>query len=315
MMIDVVLNPGFAGNFQTLYTHMNPLTARAAVVSSNDTAIVFADDAGHSFTLEGTGLVWGPNDAGQMAVLSGKAQALSYADHGQTLVTFSVLQTTGAALWSAFQAEATGSNAGALTSLLVHHCWTYHGTDHADTFTQTVLADRGLLDPRGNDFIALNGGDDQWFAGSANDTVRGGAGADTIDGGADNDRLFGGTGNDVLQGSSGNDVLRGEAGDDLLWGGSGLDLLLGGAGNDTLRSGEGADQVSGGTGRDLFIFGTGSGHDVVQDFEDGMDHFRITSSARVEIVAQGGDTLIRFGADEVLVLDVQAHQITATDFL
>lgn len=315
MMIEVVLDPRFTGDFQTLYTHMNPVVAGALRVQASTTAIVFADGAGHRFTLTGSDLVWGRGADGKMAVLSGTADALSYAEAGRTQVTFSVLQTTGDKVWAAFQDEASGRDPGAVTALLVRHCWTYLGTDHADTFAQTVLADRGLLDPKGNDEVNLMGGDDRWFAGAANDTVRGGTGNDTIDGGADNDRLWGDAGRDFLHGGEGDDAIFGGRGDDILVGNAGNDTLDGGSGNDLLRAGSGDDSVTGGAGCDVFVFAAGSGHDVITDFEDHLDRLQITSGATIEIIAQGHDTLIRYGADEVVILGVAAGLVSLADFL
>ncbi len=315
MMIDVVVNPDFLGNFGILYTHMNPLTAGATMVSASATAIVFADGAGHSYTLTGTDLVWGLDIHGKPAVMGGAAYALSYAEGAATLVTFSVLQTTGAAVWEAFVAEQSGKNPGALTDLLVHHCWTYTGTEHADIFTMTTLADRGLLDPHGMDLITLGGGNDNWFTGSNNDTVFGGAGNDTIDGGSDDDRLFGGAGNDVSYGGLGNDFLQNNGGRDSMFGGDGRDTLLGSAGNDTLTGGAGDDSLNGGKGSDVFVFEAGSGNDTLTGFEDGIDHFRITSAASVEIIDQGANTLIRFGTDQVLVMGIDATHFSSGDFL
>ncbi|WP_324252676.1 VWA domain-containing protein [Neisseria brasiliensis] len=55
-----------------------------------------------------------------------------------------------------------------------------------------------------------------------------------------------------------------DGGNDTLVGGSGNDILFGGAGNDTLTGGEGADQF-------VFLANSNSGHDVITDFEAGVD--------------------------------------------
>lgn len=315
MMIDIVVAPTFSGNFVDLYTHMNPLTAGAAEVSATSTEMVFADGAGHSYTVTGTGLVWGLNAQGQPAITGGSAYALSYSEGTTQVVNFSVLQTTGAALWAAFVAEQTGTNPAALTNLLAHHCWTYHGTDQNDVFTQTVLPDRGLLNTPGTDVINLAGGNDNWYTGTNNDTIYGGGGNDTMDGGADNDRIMGGLGNDVSYGGTGDDYLLDSYGRDSLFGGAGNDTLIGGAGNDLLVGGANDDSLSGGLGRDVFEFAAGSGHDTISGFEDTIDHLRITSGLPYQIINQGADTLIQFGTNQVLVLGVDASHFSSADFL
>lgn len=87
-----------------------------------------------------------------------------------------------------------------------------------------------------------------------------------------------GTGNDTLATGNGADVLHGGAGRDQFRGAGGNDLLFGGAGNDVLRGGLGNDVMTGGTGADTFVFGTiietgtGGGHDLIRDFQAGIDH-------------------------------------------
>ena len=57
---------------------------------------------------------------------------------------------------------------------------------------------------------------------------------------------------------------RVDGGNDTLNGGKGDDILFGGAGNDTLTGGEGADQF-------VFLANSNSGHDVITDFQAGVD--------------------------------------------
>uniref|UniRef100_UPI0035672C08 DUF5801 repeats-in-toxin domain-containing protein n=1 Tax=Pseudomonas sp. TaxID=306 RepID=UPI0035672C08 len=67
----------------------------------------------------------------------------------------------------------------------------------------------------------------------------------------------------LLVGDGGENYLFGYGGNDTLIGGSGDDILLGGLGNDTL---------TGGAGADIFRWQAGeTGHDVVTDFELGVD--------------------------------------------
>ena len=88
----------------------------------------------------------------------------------------------------------------------------------------------------------------------ASTSVEGDSGDNVINGTAGLDHLFGYEGNDTLSGLLGDDVLSGGDGDDILVGGLGNDLM------------------SGGTGADIFRWQAGeTGHDVVTDFELGVD--------------------------------------------
>ena len=68
-------------------------------------------------------------------------------------------------------------------------------------------------------------------------------------------------------GGSGNDTLKG----DYTSGFAGNDTLIGNAGDDTLEGNAGNDTLTGGAGSDTFHFSKGFGHDVITDFEAGVD--------------------------------------------
>lgn len=300
MMIDVtVANTDL--DLVALYTHMNPLLAGAALTGQSATELVFTTAAQDRFVISGTGLVWG--DAG---VLGGAVDAVSFASHGVTQVSFANLQTTGDALWAAMLAEQDGSDPAALTKLLVHHCWTYHGSQGVDYFPETTLAPFGLLNPTGNDKVWLNGGDDVFFTGSAKDTVLGGAGNDQIAGGSENDLLSGGIGADSLFGGNEDDRLLGGSGNDALFGSDGADTLTGGRSDDLLRGGDGAD---------LFVFSDRSGDDVIRDFAPGEDHlqFAVGLAVVMEDVAHG--CLLQFGHATVMLQGVTAAELTGDTFI
>ncbi len=190
-----------------------------------------------------------------------------------------------------------------------------------------------LTGTEGNDIVDLLAGDD-WFdalagndsilAGDGADTVFGGTGKDTIIGGNGNDLLFGGDDNDLIYGGASNDRLFGDAGDDRLFGDAGNDKLDGGQGDDQISGGAGKDALTGGEGADVFLFEVGSGKDTITDFEDGFDQIDLSGLAAMGITEfgqfgvsqQGLNTMISFnGANNVLLLDVDAAQIDASDFM
>lgn len=121
----------------------------------------------------------------------------------------------------------------------------------------------------GDDTLLGSGGWDLLSGGGGSDMLSGNAGNDTLAGGDGPDRLEGGIGFDLLAGEDGDDLLAGGDGRDDLDGGAGADVLSGNAGDDTLHGGTGDDLLAGGIGADTFIF-TG-GHDLVEDFQPGID--------------------------------------------
>ncbi len=150
----------------------------------------------------------------------------------------------------------------------------------------------------GNNVLVGGMGNDLLIGGPGNDILNGGPGHDTLIGGEGNNRLRGGSGRDLLQGGPGNDTIMGDGGNDTLYGGPGHDLLFGGPGHDllvsgpgrnllhggpgddtligggntdTLRGGSGDDVLTGGGGADIFVFTRGNDHNIITDFELGLD--------------------------------------------
>lgn len=155
----------------------------------------------------------------------------------------------------------------------------------------------------GADTIDGDAGNDSILGGGGADLLRGGIGNDTILGGAGNDRILGGVGHDQMNGGDGNDLLRGEAGNDLLLGGAGRDTLVGGLGNDTLNGGAGAD---------VFVFTKGSGRDVVNGYEKGVDRLfidaRLLDANPVQFIADhmrktATGVIVDFGADGSMAIN------------
>jgi len=189
----------------------------------------------------------------------------------------------------------------------------------------------------GDDYLNGNGGADRLFGGDGDDTLigghhndklRGGAGNDHIKGGKHNDLLNGDLGDDYLDGGQGKDKLYGGAGNDTLLGGSENDLLKGGNGDDILDGGSGWDVLSGGNGADTFVFSeTGSWHEIVTDFEDGIDMLQVTMAKNdipltyedLKIFNKTVDgiegTIIRYDGGSVFLQNVHASQINEDDFI
>lgn len=200
-------------------------------------------------------------------------------------------------------------------------------TDHfaaTTIITGSALGDAiaaGLND----DTVSAGQGDDQVWGGSGNDMITGGAGDDSLYGGSGNDELWGnggnemlsgdngddlliggrgrdtmkgGDGSDKLGGSLGKDILLGGAGDDRLFGRLGADTLSGGDGDDKLNGGRQNDRLVGGDGADQFIFTGIYGHDVVVDFEPGIDKLVfdgpavITTLATATLVTTDGGAIV-----------------------
>lgn len=128
-------------------------------------------------------------------------------------------------------------------------------------------------------------------------------------------------------GSEKGDILRGDAGANVLHGLGGGDRLVGRAGRDELIGGAGNDELVWGLGRDLFVFGNANGHDVIQDFDHGLNGEKIDLSdvsrirnfrdlVRDHMAQDGPDVLIDDGARTQIVLsDVTLAELNRGDFI
>jgi Ca2+-binding RTX toxin-like protein len=152
-------------------------------------------------------------------------------------------------------------------------------------------------------------------------------------GSAGNDILKGTNGPETLEGVSGADQIIGQGGADRLLGGKGADTIQGQGGNDTVEGGQGDDSLTGGaSARDYFVFHEYDdeedslwGHDVIGDFEDGLDRIDFRNSAEfgreiqfsdLTITQDGADTLITAPDDQTIrLLNISAVNITSADFL
>ena len=201
----------------------------------------------------------------------------------------------------------------------------------------------------GNDTLVGGNGDDSLYGGNGDDFVSGGAGNDLIEGGLGNDTLIGGLGDDLFRVYSSSTVVveaPGEGNDTVLatlnytlptnvenlqllgnpayGGGNALDnVLTGAAGAQTLDGMAGNDTLTGGTGNDVFIMGQGYGHDVITDFEPGIDRVRLDnmglttfSQVQAAMTQQGADVALNLGSgDQLLFSSHQVSDFSAADFM
>ena len=131
------------------------------------------------------------------------------------------------------------------------------------------------------------------------------------------DILRGTRDSDAISGLSGADILVGHGGDDSLRGGKGWDALLGGDGDDVLIGGRGDDFLLGGEGADVFHFREGSGRDLIEDFEVGVDTISIGRGARsmdeLTFIQDGADVLVRFADVEIVVDEITVETLAVAD--
>ena len=103
------------------------------------------------------------------------------------------------------------------------------------------------------------------------------------------------------------------------WGNDGNDVLVGASDADTIVGNGGNDILTGAGGSDRFVFTTNWGQDVVTDFDGGNDLLDLSDTGHtfgdLTISQIGNDTLISDAmGNEILLLLVQASEISATDF-
>lgn len=190
--------------------------------------------------------------------------------------------------------------------------------------------------------INLGGGDDLAIGTSGDDRIRGGAGNDDISDDYGANSLNGGAGDDVitvgnnssgslLRGGRGDDDLRSGSGSDHLNGGRGEDTLVGGAGNDRLRGGAGDDHLNGGSGNDKLTGGTGAdvfeflhipdGHNIITDFEIGVDHIYLSDFPRdfedVTLTQTGSHVFVTVDDTDfsIKLRNTDLNDLSADDFI
>ena len=86
-----------------------------------------------------------------------------------------------------------------------------------------------------------------------------------------NDSISGTNGEDIIYGNQGNDVISGADSNDTIHGGKNEDIIYGNQGNDVLYGDKGDDTLLGGLGADMFIISNDNGHDIIKDYEEGID--------------------------------------------
>lgn len=199
------------------------------------------------------------------------------------------------------------------------------GNDHLYGAGTNQLAEDGA------DKISGGDGGDYLQGNAGNDKLDGGAGSDRIKGGADNDLIMGGQGNDTINGNLGNDTIdagdqndlvRGGQGNDVINGNFGNDVVYGDYGDDRISGGWGLDQLYGGPGSDVFVFSDRDGQyqtkwddayklDMVQDFEDGIDHVHLDMGAPSTIFQLGAMATTQAAAIAAEALITSAGNVAA----
>lgn len=149
-------------------------------------------------------------------------------------------------------------------------------------------------------------------------------------GGSARDTVIARSGDDILSGGGGNDNLRGNGGDDILIGGIGSDRLSGGTGNDRFEltlGDEAGDIIDGFTGIDtiaLIEYGTFNLDALLSSFTaTNIEQYELLSSGGVNVelsglaqlqqitVASGASDQANFSSDvDLLLSDLQAAAFT-----
>lgn len=225
---------------------------------------------------------------------------------------------------------------------------------NASNYNDRISGDAGanlLNGNNGNDTLNGAGGNDTLLGGAGNDVLNGGGGNDVLNGGLGVDMVTyataasgitlnlgvavaqivgGGQGSDRLlsieqvTGSRFNDRITGDNAANTLIAGNGNDTIAGGGGNDVLWGQSGNDRLIGGLGADSFAFDLNAGADVIADWQNGMDRIMIRGGSYqghvydsfddLSIRAQGGNTVVHFGATTITLAGVAVGQMDASDF-
>ncbi|MEJ2406667.1 MAG: calcium-binding protein [Candidatus Thiodiazotropha sp.] len=139
--------------------------------------------------------------------------------------------------------------------------------------------------------------------------ITGSASAEQLVGSGAGDYLDALAGDDQLFGLDGNDALLGGEGADYLDGGNGNDIQFAGGGNDQLGGDAGDDSLSGGLGDDIYVYRPGSGADVIDNSDGGVDWLIFTddlTSDRLSYYRSGDDMVIRIDEDATQQVTVKS---------
>lgn len=200
--------------------------------------------------------------------------------------------------------------------------------------------------------------DDYLDGGNGNDILRGEAGADSYFGGNGKDRIFADSDDVYASGGDGLDRLEFTTtegvnieakfietvlltdNDDYvdaavslssfygqypmdgiyIYARDGNDTIISGDTHDHIYAGKGDDTLTTGNGVDMMYFVGRWGHDIVTDFQNGLDIFNI-SGASVSDISQltisqvGNDTLVEGFLKSILILNTDASLINSSDFI
>jgi peroxidase len=106
----------------------------------------------------------------------------------------------------------------------------------------------------------------------------------------------------------------------LVIGSNGRDTLVGGAHDDILVAGKGEQTMTGLAGADKFVFGQHGINARITDFDPGedkieIDHAGTLSLDEMHVAYEHGNAVIQVAGDRIELVGVQAHQLSAEDFV
>ncbi len=168
-----------------------------------------------------------------------------------------------------------------------------------------VFRGQTIVGTEADDVLAGGDGDDQINGLAGNDEIDAGDGDDDVTGGLGRDTVFLGDGNDVFRdteqdGPNGTDTVSGGTGDDTFHGAGGDDVFDGGTGNDLFFAG---------SGDETFVFADGFGNDTIVDFgaDDVLDLSAVSS---IESLSELTDDHIRQDGENLIIDDLAGNTIT-----
>lgn len=123
----------------------------------------------------------------------------------------------------------------------------------------------------------------------------------------------------VLTGNDSSNFISGSAGNDLISGGDGDDTLRGLEGDDILMDGDGSDHLWGGAGADVFVLTADGVHDVIEDFEIGIDRIDLSGLGRaytlsaLELQSLAGGLRITFAGESLDIFTIDGRSLDPAD--
>jgi len=125
----------------------------------------------------------------------------------------------------------------------------------------------------------------------------------------------------IETGGFASDQITGTAGRDILTGNNGDDIISGLGGNDILVDGKGQDILTGGAGADRFVLSSDNHHDIITDFQVGIDTLDLSNyqlfrnMGQLNVVSHVDGATVTFFGESLRIFTLDGQSLDFQDFV